>query len=277
MERKSIVNILEEMKQRLHSDVVSAYEERGHTYGSVREKSWIRLVSRFLRENLPTYVKDFEHTVLPHISFGSDDHETPGQHYWRLNGHRIEAFIDSMIEDVKSNVHMVDSDLVHEVDNQTESDDSASSMHHNNQIFIVHGHDHEFLHTIARFLSTLEFDVIILAEQASGGSTIIEKIEEHTDVGYAVVLYTPDDVGNTVKEAESGNLKGRARQNVIFEHGYLFAKIGRDRVATVVSGDVELPSDISGVVYQSEKEWKLGLAKELRKAGYQFDMEKILK
>lgn len=74
--------------------------------------------------------------------------------------------------------------------------------------------------------------------------------------------------------AKTGALNGnyRARQNVVFEHGYLIGKLGRSRVAAVVKGAVETPNDISGVVYVSldaQGYWKEELKKELRSAGYQ--------
>lgn len=63
----------------------------------------------------------------------------------------------------------------------------------------------------------------------------------------------------------------RARQNVVFEHGYLIAKLGRSRVVAVVKGEIETPNDISGLVYVSFDEsdsWKTQLCTELNSAGY---------
>ena len=143
------------------------------------------------------------------------------------------------------------------------------------QVFIVHGHDDLAKVETARFIEQLGFKPIILHEQASSGQTIIEKIENYSNVGFGVVLYTPCDIG-----AEKGNeteLKYRARQNVVFEHGYLIGKIGRRNVAALVKGDVETPNDISGVVYISmDNDWKLDLAKELRNSGYLVDMNKVI-
>ena len=45
--------------------------------------------------------------------------------------------------------------------------------------------------------------------------------------------------------------KNRANQNVVFEHGYLMATLGRENVCALVQGDIETPNDISGVVYVS--------------------------
>lgn len=146
-----------------------------------------------------------------------------------------------------------------------------------NRVFIVHGHDESAQNKAARFVERLGFEAIILHEKASSGRTIIEKIEHYSDVGFAIVLYTPDDVGNV--KSEPDNLNVRARQNVVFEHGYLIGKLGRQNVSALVDGKLELPNDISGVVYISLDEgsaWQLQLAKEMKQSGYQIDMNKLI-
>lgn len=144
------------------------------------------------------------------------------------------------------------------------------------KVFIVHGRDEQTKLSAARFVEKLGIAAIILHEQANGGKTIIEKIEENTNVGFALVLYTPCDVGGL---ANDKNQMSRARQNVVFEHGYLVAKLGRKNVCALVKGTVEVPSDISGIVYVSLDEgnaWHISVAKELRNAGYSIDMNKVI-
>lgn len=146
--------------------------------------------------------------------------------------------------------------------------DGATSFN-KSQVFIVHGHDEIAKLEMADFIETLGLEPIILHLQASSGRTIIEKIEHYSNVGFGVVLYTPCDVGSKVGAL---NGKYRARQNVVFEHGYLIGKLGRPRVAAIVKGAVETPNDISGVVYISLDEqgnWKEELKKEMRSAGYE--------
>lgn len=145
-----------------------------------------------------------------------------------------------------------------------------------NKIFVVHSQDNEAKLEVARFIEKIGFEPIILHEQASGSRTIIEKIEAYSDVGFGVVIYTPCDVGS--KSCEPLELKGRARQNVVFEHGFLIGKLGRSNVCPLVKGDLETPNDISGIVYTSmnDANWQLKLAKELRAAGYTFDLNKAL-
>jgi len=137
-------------------------------------------------------------------------------------------------------------------------------------IFIVHGRDDKPKLELARMLENLRFKAIILSEQADKGRTIIEKLEQETiDVGYVFVILTPDDFGGSMKELakaseeyqESGDVKDiekvfkqRARQNVILELGYFAGKIGRKRVCCLYQGDIELPSDIHGVLFKKFNE-----------------------
>lgn len=144
-----------------------------------------------------------------------------------------------------------------------------------NNVFIVHGRDDLLKVEVARFIEKLGLSAIILHEQPNSGKTIIEKIEEYTNVGFGIVLYTPCDIGGQKLSNLDTDLKPRARQNVVFEHGYLIGKLGRNKVCALVKEEVEFPSDISGVVYQKVDDagaWKLKLAIELKQAGYSIDL-----
>ncbi|MDK2375504.1 nucleotide-binding protein [Serratia fonticola] len=139
----------------------------------------------------------------------------------------------------------------------------------NKKVFVVHGQDNAIKSEMARFLDKAGLEPIILHEQASSSNTIIEKIEAHSNIGYAVVLYTPCDIG--AKKIDNPELKSRARQNVVFEHGYFIGRLGRSRVSALLVEGVEAPNDISGVVYidlDTRGAWKLDLVKELTAAGY---------
>lgn len=147
----------------------------------------------------------------------------------------------------------------------------------NKKVFIVHGHDNEAKQELARVLEKSGFEAIILHEQPNSGKTIIEKIEKYTDVGYAIILYTECDKGRS-KDEPVEKESSRARQNVVFEHGYLIAKLGRDHVCALIKGDVETPGDISGVVYINMDEsgaWKMSLAKDMQDVGLPVDMNKF--
>lgn len=147
----------------------------------------------------------------------------------------------------------------------------------NSNVFVVHGHDEQAKESTARFIEKLGLNAVILHEQANEGQTIIEKLEKHTNAAYAVVLFTPDDVGASASSPE--NLQPHARQNVLVELGYMAAKIGRNRVCVLRKGEVEVPSDFLGVLYidiDAAGAWRLTLAKELKVAGLKVDLNEAL-
>ena len=130
---------------------------------------------------------------------------------------------------------------------------------------------------MARTLEKGGFEAIILHEQPDSGLTIIEKIERYADVDFAVVLYTECDLGRA-KEDNQKDEKYRARQNVVFEHGYLIGKLGRDHVCALVKGNVETPGDISGVIYipmDSAGAWKTSLEKNMKNIGMPVSLDTL--
>jgi len=158
------------------------------------------------------------------------------------------------------------------------TDAQREPAHDLSKVFVVHGHDGEVRQTVARFIEQLGFEAIILHERPNKGRTIITKFrEEAAGVGFAVVLMTPDDVGG-VPGLVVGQLRPRARQNVVFELGFFIGELGPERVAALVKGNVERPSDYDGVVYIDLDDggaWKMMLARELRAAGLSFDANKV--
>jgi len=140
------------------------------------------------------------------------------------------------------------------------------------KVFVVHGHDEAALQAVARFLEKLKLEAIVLREQPDQGRTIIEKFEDYaSEVGFAVVLLAPDDLAGA---AAMPSQTSRARQNVIFELGYFVGKLGRGRACLLRKGEVEIPSDLYGVVYSEmdpREGWKLKLAREFAAANLDFD------
>jgi predicted nucleotide-binding protein len=145
------------------------------------------------------------------------------------------------------------------------------------RVFVVHGRDDGTKETVARYLSKLDLEPIILHEQPNQGKTIIEKFEAHSEVAFAVVLFTPDDIGHP--SAEPDKAKARARQNVVLELGFFMAALGRHRVCVLFKGDIEMPSDYAGVVYvplDPGGAWRLVVAREIKSAGIDIDLNKAM-
>lgn len=269
MEKKEIIDELKSFKERLKGEVLSAYEQRGSSFGRDRFSAWRRKFTQFLNDNLPGEVSTLN-SKLHHIAYVVSRGETDVQRFWREDGETMDSYIDSLIIDVENNEYKAPEST------NTDKTNDGNKIVEKTSVFIVHGHDGEAKERTARFIEKLGLKPIILHEQTSRGRTIIEKIENFSDVGFAIVLYTADDLGNAKQEAEKANLHSRARQNVVFEHGYLMAKIGRENVVPLIAGDIELPGDISGIVYITDKDWQVDIAKEMKDAGYEIDFNKLL-
>ena len=169
------------------------------------------------------------------------------------------------------------SDLLKSEHETVKTRPTAKTKSESLNIFIVHGHDDRTKLDVARTIEKLGLNPIILSEQPNQGQTIIEKFELHSDVGFAVILLTADDLGKTKTDKEE---KYRARQNVIIEMGYFIGKLGRSKVFPLYEDGVELPSDLHGILYNPIDKggsWKFRLAKELSAAGYTIDANKLIK
>ncbi|MCY2438668.1 nucleotide-binding protein [Klebsiella pneumoniae] len=263
-----VIEELKKLKGRLRSEVAPAYDSRGREFGQNRFSALKNKTINILNELLPGEAQRFEKAMIIGAWAMRWD-ESESQYFWKNEGRRYEAYIDSLLIDLQNGEYSLPNETS---DNQ----DKGNSLLANNKVFIIHGHDGEAKEKTARFIEKLGLEAIILSEQANQGKTIIEKLEHYTDVGFAIVLYTGDDAGNTEAEAGIGNLNARARQNVVFEHGLLMGRLGRHKVIPLVSGTLELPSDIQGVVYINDKNWQLEVAREIKSAGYDIDLNKVL-
>lgn len=153
---------------------------------------------------------------------------------------------------------------------------SSVVMKPTKNVFIVHGHDISKLNEVELLINTLGYNPIILCKEPNKGQTITEKIESNAEGAcYAIVIYSACDMGRDKNDKEE---HPRARQNVVFEHGYLNGKLGRDKVAALVEDGVEQPGDLSGIVYipfDNADAWKLKIVKEMKAIGLDVDANKI--
>lgn len=237
----------------------------GEKVTSSREVSfWSNKAASFLKTAIsPDESRNFESLK----TFGDEW----GQHALRL-GH-IQGLISKVASEETSTAHIGTSAA-------PESSAAASQIPspESRKVFVVHGHDNEAKESTARFLEKLGLQPIILHEQPSSGRTVIEKFENYaSDIAFAVVLLTPDDVG-TVATSPT-NLKARARQNVVMELGYFMGRLGRVRVCALHKGGVELPSDYQGVLYiemDAAGAWKAKLAQEFVQAKLPIELSGLL-
>ncbi len=148
------------------------------------------------------------------------------------------------------------------------------------KVFLVHGHDELAKTNLEIFLSEIGLEPVVLHREADEGQTIIEKFEKHSNVDYAFILLTPDEVAylaaNKEKPDNERTTEFRARPNVIFEFGYFVGKLGRSHTCCLYTGNVALPSDINGMIYKqfnnnNIEEIGYSIIKELKSVGYKIN------
>jgi hypothetical protein len=195
-----------------------------------------------------------------------------GEEWWAP--HRAKS-LQSKISRLRGLIELLQTEIVLQGGGSIEEEHQVPMSR---RVFLVHGHNEGLLHEVARYLEKLQLQPVILREQPSSGRTIIEKFVDYADVGYAVVLLTPDDRGGVANAPLEGQHL-RARQNVILELGYFIGKLSRSRVTALHFGNVEIPSDYSGVAFVAVDDhgaWRLELAREIRASGLLIDMNLAL-
>ena len=138
----------------------------------------------------------------------------------------------------------------------------------NKKVFIIHGNDETAKTTVARFVDKLGLKPTIFHEELHNGQPAPGKFKRlANDADFAIVLLTDDDVG-----AE----KDKPAQNVIFELGYFWGKLGPGRVCVLYKEGIELPSGIQelGVPLENTEAWQTRLTREMKQAGISVNPDK---
>ncbi len=243
---------------------------RGRNYREVKneEQGWINLTLNILTHG---FGENSNNVSQFHQAKWAGEHYMGGMSEGLIQQNfnkRLEAF-DAMIKSTLAELELMGA--VAEA-RPSAAEGVVAVKPDSRKVFVVHGHDDAVTESVARFLGKLDLRPVILHEQPNMGRTVIEKFEAHADVGFAVVLLTPDDVGGA---ASTGKLSPRARQNVILELGYFIGRLGRSRVCALYVDGVEIPSDIHGVLYlpyDAANGWRLKLTNEIRAAGITVDL-----
>lgn len=225
--------------------------------------TWHKKAERFIQKKYGdnTELKDFKNTHFSLIVWTFNETHSDYVNACRSGLESTKAVFEVYLEEMKDEIILKDGV-------------QTPQRNKNNQflkVFIVHGHDGELKESVARMIEKQGIEAIILSEQANKGATIIEKFEANSDVGAAICLFTADDSGKGNKESD---YRKRARQNVVFEAGYFMGKLGRKNVIMIADKEIEIPSDMQGVVYSDNTYWQVAVLKELKEIGFNVDMNK---
>jgi predicted nucleotide-binding protein len=226
----------------------------------------VMLIKRIFGES-SNYLTDFSRIRFWSGTHGMDESfERP---YWEQGKYETVNLIDTMLEDLELSQSEVGARMA-----------SVATPELSDRVFVVHGHDDAMKVAVARVLERLGLTPVVLHEQPDKGRTIVEKFTDYSDVGFAVVLLSPDDMAYP-SDSSPSDAKPRARQNVIFELAYFVGRLGRENVVAFVrqeDGDLEFPSDYSGVLYTPfvEESWQFKLVRELKASGYNVSADSLL-
>jgi len=217
---------------------------------------------RKIFEDSSTYLDDLE---VIYYSYWAGIDENVTDESWSEGQSKMLNLLKTMEEDLTLDV------------NKTIKKDRTKLS---NKIFIVHGHDEEMKQAVARIVEKIGLVPIILHEQPNKGRTIIEKFEDYSDLNFAIVLLSPDDIAYP-KDKPPEIKEFRARQNVIFELGFFVGKLGREHVFILYREEhnFEFPSDYLGICYtpyDSKGRWRFDLIGELNSCGYNVDANKLI-
>ena len=256
-----------ELKQR-QVGTREALDEFSNSYGK-----WDRFNSELLRRIFTTdeAAKEYDYWGVGIISFREP---------------ALSERIADVYKDIDKKTHRLDS-IVERLEliplssqlAPTEPVRLSSILPKTKKVFVVHGHDEIAKTGLEVFLHEIGLEPIVLHRQADVGLTVIEKFEKHSDVGYAFILLTPDEVAYLASDETKADAERkkelRARPNVIFEFGYFIGKLGRSKVCCLYTGAVSLPSDVNGMIYKrydkSIEEVAYSVIKDLKASGYEVD------
>lgn len=261
--------------EKLKCQLKKATELRQRRYDCQEFKEWKRdtvvALKKIFKGDNGSHAKEFEKISYSPMMFTLGGGDAPFHRAHTSGLDSAEAKLKSMIKELE--------DWGIGEDDPSSRIESAATpiLSDSRKVFVVHGHDEAAKLALARFIEKLDLTPVILHEKPNEGRTIIEKFEDHVDVGFAVVLMTPDDVGALAKEKDK--LKPRARQNVILELGFFLGKLGRKHVCALYKENVEIPSDYKGVLFipmDKNNGWQLSLAREIKAAGIEIDLNKAI-
>lgn len=152
------------------------------------------------------------------------------------------------------------------------------------KVFVIHGRDRANLQELKHFLKGLGLQAWTFVDEfheASPNTPIVEIVSRGVSKTRAVIaLLTPDEFACLVPErreaaeSERNVRRWQPRPNVIYEAGMAMG-LNRDGTILVTVGNVELPSDLDGILHirlTNGTDSRRTLRKKLMQAGCEVDM-----
>jgi predicted nucleotide-binding protein len=255
-----------EKAKSLFSNLLSQLDEIKSVRDENKRDAFIRRLEMLIRQffgNAAEYLR-----ALNDLEFYGyyDESEDDRVQSWSRGWNRARNLITTILEQVEISAEL----------EKPPQKSSKKARRSSDKVFIVHGHNEAMKEAVARTLSKLKLTPIILHEMPNRGSKgLLDKLSENSDVSFAIVLLSPDDVGYSKKDGVD-NAKSRPRQNVVFELGYFIGKIGREGVIPLYLKEegFEILSDYLGITFidfDQAGNWKYEVVRELQAYGFNVD------
>lgn len=180
---------------------------------------------KVLRAAHPDLFGDFRDIgVLP---LAADKDGRPTGNYARVQLERLVRSIDEIFE-IRANCEL--------------TMPVAASATVGPRVFLSHGRAPDWRQVQSFIERDVDIPTLELAQEANGGSTIMEKLERGAaQCDSAVIVMTGDDADI--------DGQARTRENVMHEIGYFHGRYGRSRVILLHEDGVSIPTNLAGVVY----------------------------
>jgi hypothetical protein len=138
----------------------------------------------------------------------------------------------------------------------------AASGH---KIFLAYANDIGMKSEVTTFLSRVGLSTVVLKDSAESNASLIDELEKHDNVHYAIVMLNPDASGIS--------------ENTVYELGLIVGRLGRNRVCGLVKEYIGILANYSGISYvplDPAGAWKFLLIKQLKDAGFDIDANRAL-
>lgn len=138
-------------------------------------------------------------------------------------------------------------------------------------LFVVHGASAPAAESVRRFLRDLGIQLLALPATPPGNNSLVGTLEQGPAASFAVVLLNAED-------AAALATPGACRPAITFQLGYFVGRLGLPRVCVLCEGGSDVFHDEHGILcfpLDPANGWHLQLARHLKRAGIEVDLNKL--
>jgi len=143
-------------------------------------------------------------------------------------------------------------------------------------IFVVHGDLQPTVNTINAFMDDLGIQLQALPAHPERAKGLVNSLEKNPDASFALVLLGHDDA--VALRRSAADASAGVRSGIVFELGYFVGRLGLKRVCVLYTGGTETFISDHGIQFlpiDSGNGWQLQLARHLKRAGIEIDLNKL--